>query len=111
MGKMDTGNLSERYFDENTILYSASDRNEIVFGDKDKEAEQKAETATVTKQADASEDAHVQNENDASTDASVADSSDEQALIDLWRRYKESNPEGTLDGFYQSVLTANSEVQ
>jgi hypothetical protein len=37
--------------------------------------------------------------------------SDEQTLIALWRTYKESNPEGTLDDFYKDVLGTNSEVQ
>jgi hypothetical protein len=37
--------------------------------------------------------------------------SDEQTLIALWRRYKESNPEGTLDDFYKDVSVTNSEVE
>ena len=109
MGKMDTSDLSERYFDENTILYSVSNRNEIVFGEKTEEKqEKKEETITFTPTQGVTATVHGQNE--ASNESSDADS-DEEALIALWRTYKRSNPEGTLDGFYRDVSTTNSEVQ
>ena len=37
--------------------------------------------------------------------------SDEQALIALWRTYKETNPGATLDDFYKLVSGTNSEVE
>jgi cation:H+ antiporter len=43
--------------------------------------------------------------------ANSAIDTDEEMLISLWRMYKESNPEGTLDDFYKNVSTTNSEVQ
>jgi hypothetical protein len=47
MGKMDTSDLSERYFDENAILYSVGKRNEIVFGEvQTKNEEQTPEAQT-----------------------------------------------------------------
>jgi hypothetical protein len=48
IGKMDTSDLSERFFDENTILYSVADRNEIVFGEREAEESKKEETITFT---------------------------------------------------------------
>ena len=109
MGKMDTSDLSERYFDENTILYSVSNRNEIVFGEKTEEKqEKKEETITFTPTQGVTATVHGQNE--ASNESSDTDS-EEEALIALWRTYKRSNPEGTLEDFYRDVSTTNSEVQ
>ena len=111
MGKMDTSDLSERYFDENTILYNVSNRNEILFGEKEeKKEEKKEETITFTPGPGVTAIIHGQDEESESDDNSAADS-DEQVLIALWRTYKENNPEGTLDDFYKDVSTTNSEVQ
>jgi hypothetical protein len=120
MGKMDTSDLSERYFDENTILYSVSKRNEIVFGDAPEQTEEKKEeTITFTPGPGVTAIVHGQNgESDRTvsgdgTQTATAESvdTDEQMLIALWRTYKEDNPEGTLDDFYKNVSTTNSEVQ
>jgi hypothetical protein len=116
MGKMDTSDLSERYFDENTILYSVENRNKILFGEKD---EKKEETITFTPGPGVTAIVHEQNdqnieENIEDGEAVSEDSnsdSDEQILIALWRTYKESNPEGTLDDFYKDVSGTNSEVE
>ena len=111
MGKMDTSDLSERYFDENTILYNITKRNEIVFGEtSDGKANDaaKEETITFTPGPGVTAIIHGQNE-EAKSDAS--DDADEKALLALWRAYKEANPEGTLDDFYKDVSTTNSEVQ
>jgi hypothetical protein len=116
MGKMDTSDLSERFFDENTILYSVENRNKILFGEKD---EKKEETITFTPGPGVTASVHEQNdqnieENTEDGEAVSEDSnsdSDEQTLIALWRTYKESNPEGTLDDFYKDVSGTNSEVE
>jgi hypothetical protein len=120
MGKMDTSDLTDRYFDENTILYSISNRNEIVFGENDAaKEEKKEETITFTPGPDVTAIVHGQNgEADRTVrgDAVEGDTAnsaidpDEEMLIGLWRMYKESKPEGTLDDFYKDVLTTNSEV-
>jgi type IV secretory pathway TraG/TraD family ATPase VirD4 len=120
MGKMDTSDLSERYFDENTILYSASSRNEIVFDNKEQTEEKKEETITFTPGPGVSAIIHGENgeadrevRGEAVEGAATNDSedADEQMLVALWRMYKESNPEGTLDDFSKDVLTTNSEVK
>ena len=120
MGKMDTSDLSERFFDENTILYSVANRNEILFGDKEeKQDEKKEETITFTPGPGVTAIVHEQNtqnneENTENGDAVSVDGnsdSDEQALIALWRTYKESNPGATLDDFYKVVSGTNSEVE
>ena len=112
MGKMDTGDLSERYFDENTILYNVSKRNEIVFEEKtDAKAEKKEETITFTPGPGVTAIVHEQNDEGDGEGRNGAIDSDEEALIALWRMYKESTPEGTLDDFCKDVSTTNSEVQ
>ena len=111
LGKMDTGDLSDRYFDENTILYNISARNEIVFGEKQESKETTTEeTGTAT--AGLGGTASVHGQSQAGRDAAGDDGADadEQMLIRLWRVYKESHPEGTLEDFYQDVSTTNSEV-
>jgi hypothetical protein len=113
---MDTSDLSERYFDENTILYSVENRNKILFGEKD---EKKEETITFTPGPGVTAIVHEQNnqnieenieDGEAVSENSNSDS-DEQMLVALWRTYKKSNPEGTLDDFYKDLATTNSEVQ
>ena len=113
MGKMDTSDLSERYFDENTILYSISERNNIVFGDKkEKEEKGKEETITFTPGPGVEAIIHGQNdENTAKNTENEAEPTEEQTLISLWRAFKESNPEGTLSDFYERVATITNEVQ
>jgi hypothetical protein len=116
MGKMDTGNLSERYFDENTILYSIGKRNEIVFGEKPAaKAEKKEETITFTPGPGVTaiihgQDQAAKSDNGEAGGEDINAETDEQTLVALWRAYKESNPEGTLDDFYKNVSTTNSEV-
>jgi hypothetical protein len=115
MGKMDTSDLSERYFDENTIIYSVSNRNELVFGEKnEKNEEKKEETITFTPGPGVTAIIHGQNgeaDSKADSETAFAADSDEEALIAFWRMYKETNPEGTLDDFYKDISTTNSEVQ
>ena len=116
MGKMDTSDLSERYFDENTILYSISARNEIVFGEREKEkAKAKEETITFTPGPGVEATVHGQNENangtaDKDENNSPEENSEEQMLVALWRAFKEINPEGTLEDFYASLTNAEKEV-
>ena len=128
MGKMDTSDLTDRYFDENTILYSITNRNEIIFNesnDKKGKEEPKAEasgageTITFTPGPGVTAIVHGQDggvsgtaqpEADAAGEYAAADS-DEQTLIALWRMFKESKPEGTLDDFYNDIAASNSEVE
>ena len=111
MGKMDTSDLSERYFDENTILYSISARNEIVFGEK-KAEKPKEETITFTPGPGVEAIIHGQNkeENSLANDVTKAESEEEQMLIALWRAFKEENPEGALEDFYLSITSGDEEV-
>ena len=116
MGKMDTGALSERYFDENTIHYSVSKRNEIIFGEKpEKKGEKKEETITFTPGPGVTAIIHGQDgrgkaEGAEAIGEDIKADVNEQALLAMWRAYKENNPEGTLDDFYKNVSTTNSEV-
>ena len=109
MGKMDTSDLTERYFDENTILYSVTRRNEIIFDERpEQKEEKKEETITFTPGPGVTAIVHDQAK-DAKNE--TTENVDEQTLISLWRAYKESNPEGTLDDFYKDASATNEEVQ
>ena len=116
-GKMDTSDLTERYFDENSVLYNITNRNDIVFGEVTQEPkkEAKEETITFTPGEGVTATVHGQDAEAPAAEEGSADDhggdSDEQTLIAFWRMYKESNPEGTLDDFYKDVLNTNSEVQ
>jgi hypothetical protein len=113
MGKMDTSDLSERYFDENTILYSVSNRNELVFGDKSEKKEAaKGETITFTPGPGVTAIVHDQNgqQKSANVEEDSVKDADEQVLVGLWRSFKEENPKATLDDFCKDVSTTNSEV-
>ena len=109
MGKMDTSDLSERYFDENTILYNIGARNEIVFG-ANKEEKAKKETITFTPGPGVEAIVHDQNKEENANDDAIANSNEEQMLIALWRAFKEENPEGALEDFYLSIKNGNEEV-
>ena len=119
-GKMDTGALSERYFDENTVLYSVSNRNSVVFeevSDKNKEKTEKAKETNETKV----EDAKV-SDTDANEEAVADGQSSEQAngmtesvdseanaLLEMWKQFKATNPEGTLSEFYSTLANIDQE--
>jgi hypothetical protein len=135
---MDTSDLSERFFDENTILYSVADRNEIVFGEREAEESKKEETITFTPGPGVTAVVHGQNgepdrvvsggpagvdaetellepedieaETDDTPMGAGADS-EELMLLAFWRAYKESHPESTIEEFYKSVMATNSEVE
>ena len=109
MGKMDTSDLSERYFDENTILYNIGARNEIVFG-ANKEEKAKKETITFTLGPGVEAIVHDQNKEENANDDPIENSDEEQMLISIWRAFKQDNPEGTLEDFYVSILNADEEV-
>ena len=108
---MDTSGLTERYFDENSVLYNITNRNEIVFGEVSGE-EPREETITFIPGEGVEATVHTEASSAPAAKAEeVSGDSDEQTLIAFWRMYKESNPDGTLDDFYRDVLNTNSEVQ
>ena len=105
-GKMDTGDLLERYFDENSVLYSASERNKIVFEENSK-SDDKKESDQKTAEADSQEDA---NENSAEKAQEIEGAdSDERALLARWQEFKAENPDSTLEEFYKSFANMNQE--
>jgi hypothetical protein len=137
---MDTSDLSERFFDENTILYNIADRNEIVFGEREAEESKKEETITFTPgpgvtaivhgqdgepdrvvsggaegeiyESDIDELMDYESDSHEPEGSSMVVSMDpeEQMLISLWRLHKESHPESTIEEFYEYVMETNSEV-
>ena len=119
-GKMDTGDLSERYFDENTILYSVSKRNSIVFDEvssnKEEEPEKNAEETAQTPVDESATDTDIETEEKAEGQEDQADldgnegtDSDAEALLELWQAFKLENPEGTLNEFYSALANMNQE--
>ena len=103
IGKMDTSDLSERFFDENTVLYSASDRNKIVFDEAGEQKSQEKSTKNDTSKAmsDADGKAEQNNENNADSDT--------EKLLKMWQEFKTQNPEGTLNEFYGALANTNQE--
>ena len=101
IGKMDTSDLSERFFDENTVLYSASDRNKIVF---DEAGEQKQQEKASKDSADTSD---TRNNTEQKSDNNA--DSDTEKLLKMWQEFKTQNPEGTLNEFYGTLANINQE--
>ena len=128
-GKMDTSDLSERYFDENSVLYSVSKRNSTVFEEgngKKKAAEaaesgKKADEAKANSEAEGNEqaqsnstDAHsnnaeAQSNNEAEAQNNDALDSGAYALLETWQKFKTENPDGTLTEFYATLANTNQE--
>jgi hypothetical protein len=120
MGKMDTTDLSERFFDENTILYSVSARNEIVFSEasdkkeenrEEKKEEKTEETITFIPGEGVEAVIHGQNDEskDSPIDGEIVLDSDEMALIAQWKAFKSTNPDGALTDFYATLTNTNQE--
>ena len=104
-GKMDTSNLTERFFDENTILYSVTDRNATVFGEKP-DTKQSKSAAPSQKPTDTKTEA--QSGGEAAAQSVL---SDEETLLSIFRAYKEGNPDGTLADFYATLAGDNNKEQ
>ena len=105
IGKMDTGELLDRFFDENEVFYSADKRNKIVFseaetpketeamGEKEENEESKEETKDQTKEQTG--------ENESLIDVAELEQEEErEALINEFASFKEKEPNGTLQDFY-----------
>ena len=103
IGKMDTSDLSERFFDENTVLYSASDRNKIVFDEAGEQKPQEKSAKNDTTEAKADTEGKMEQENE-----NIADS-DTEKLLKMWQEFKTQNPEGTLNEFYGTLANTNQE--
>ena len=113
-GKMDTGGLSERYFDENTVLYSVSNRNSTVFEDKSNKkenvSEKKEQEDAVTTASESGAEAEAQeSQTEENTQANESFDGDEKTLISMWQAFKTANPDGTLQEFYGTFANMNQE--
>jgi hypothetical protein len=99
IGKMDTSELAERFFDENEVFYSADARNKIVFNVEDNSAK-----PPVAKEEAQSEQEETENETENETEISVSEEDDAKIeLINAFIAFKENNPQGTLQDFYMHV--------
>ena len=87
-GKMDTSELNERYFNENDVFYNIKERNGVVIGDA---AHAKVDQAKVEEKAE------------SNVQAETYEISDEDKLIELWKKFKENNPNATLEEFCTSM--------
>jgi type IV secretion system protein VirD4 len=93
IGKMDTSELSERFFDENEVFYSADARNKIVFSKE--EQTQKEETKTVESGKTDSK------ESESNLDESFkSQENDKNELIKEFDNFKQNNHNGSLQEFY-----------
>jgi type IV secretion system protein VirD4 len=93
IGKMDTSELAERFFDENEVFYSVDQRNKIVFNVGDNSA---SETPAVEENPQ-----NIQEETESEIDVSVAEENEaKNELINAFTSFKLNNPNGTLQDFY-----------
>jgi hypothetical protein len=97
---MDTSDRSERYFDENSVLYSASNRNSIVC---DEGKEKKQDSKDASSEAKTNEENRESSKEEGKTDTEVASAptdldSGAEALI---KKLKEM-------GIRQSIATASN---
>ena len=99
IGKMDTSELSERFFDENEVFYSADKRNKIVFNMEEEEPQ--AQETEENAEADAEEEkglldveTDMENEEDGLTDVETDAENEEGGLTDVETDAK--NEEGGL---------------
>jgi sorbitol-specific phosphotransferase system component IIBC len=111
IGKMDTSELLERFFDENEVFYSADARNKIVFNVEEKEAsetkEEKQEKQEQQENETKETSAATQSEQDTQTTteqteetSTVEEDNAKQELINEFIVFKQNNPQGTLQEFY-----------
>ena len=103
---MDTSELSERFFDENEVFYSADKRNKTVFGEAEQtqEEEPKATEETNQTETDGEETAILTEETESIAEA-VENSCNEEKneLISVFESFKQDNPNATLNDFYEFV--------
>ena len=114
MGRMDTSDLSERYFDENSVLYSVSQRNSIVFEEVSDNKKEKAKPAEGEEKATPAAESSAEAVADAPNGEAVSGKpdtpdSEEQTLLAMWQAFKTANPEGTLPEFYGTLANMNQE--
>ena len=105
IGKMDTSDLSERFFDENTVLYSVSNRNSIVFDEGEKKKQEEAKTAPVENSSDSSAEAKQDEKREEGESVDVG----AQELLKKWQEFKAQNQNGTLNEFYSTLANTNQE--
>jgi type IV secretion system protein VirD4 len=104
IGKMDTGELLDRFFDENEVFYSADKRNKTVFSGMDtskeaKAAETKEEAKEETKEETQPEQEETKQESLIDI-AALEQEEEREALINEFASFKEKEPYGTLQDFY-----------
>ncbi|MGN0822733.1 MAG: type IV secretory system conjugative DNA transfer family protein [Candidatus Gallimonas sp.] len=129
-GKMDTSELSERYFDENAVVYKVAERNRTVLnkeepadgqtGGKPRSAEKKpADGKTSGKSADGRAESAARGvapDGEAQTTKrrrrkteQDADGEELRRLTELWKEYKKGTPTGTLEEFYAIMANKTKE--
>lgn len=112
IGKMDTGELDERFFDENAIVYKATDRNEIVLGkdnNKTKDSnisavkeEGKKEEEKGKEQEESKKEKKVTKTEKRAKDTTLTDD-DAKKLAKMWQKYKKQNSNPSLDAFFKEM--------
>ena len=122
IGKMDTSELLERFFDENEVFYSVDERNKIVFNVEEKETsessidKESSQTNDTTNNSEKTEE--TENTEDTENTADVIEKQDESVkneLINEFDAFKKINPQGTLQEFYlylaKKIKEDNNEKQ
>lgn len=96
IGKMDTSELAERFFDENEVFYSADARNKIVFNTEEEEIN----TTSGTSAVEQNEQTTREEKQDAQDVSAGAEDNAKNELMNEFTAFKQVNPQGTLQEFY-----------
>ena len=98
IGKMDTSELSERFFDENEVFYSADKRNKTLFGEMDKTASDSKEEPT--QDTLKTEEEESQSSMNSMDDSTTGQDEVKNELMKEFAIFIQDNPSGTLKDFY-----------
>ncbi len=93
IGKMDTSELNERYFNENEIFYDVKKRNSEVLSNTDVKL-------------DANEQQKIQDE--PKEEQQDDNSTETLKLLEIWNEFKKENESASLDDFYKAMNKKNS---
>ena len=93
IGKMDTSELNERFFNENEIFYDVKARNSAVLSD-DKNNNSKVEEKEQIEEVSTDTSEEVER---------TTSSTDTLKLIEMWNEFKKENDDASLDDFYKAM--------
>ncbi|MGN1061970.1 MAG: type IV secretory system conjugative DNA transfer family protein, partial [Candidatus Scatosoma sp.] len=113
-GKMDTSELSERYFDENAVVYKVGERNRLVLGGEDTMPPEKSAAggtgkAEEEKRGEAAQTPGKDKGNAQPPAKKDGAEAELERLSKLWLAYKSKHPEATPERFFNPTAGEEEE--